>query len=346
VDYSVAGPYRVVVANPCGSVTSYVALLAIADATPPTVLTWPTNRTIAANASCQAQLPDLTPEVTASDNCGPVTPWQSPPAGSWVGPGQTLVTVSVHDQAGNAAQQPVTLTIVDVTPPILTACATNRTLAAGPACATLLPDLIGEIIATYACGAVTVTQNPPPGAALGLGPALVTFSARDPAGNSNGCSAIVTVVDLTPPVITCPSNLTTFCTGTNGAPVSFTPIVSDNCDPAPLVTSVPPSGACFAEGTTTVTCTVRDFSGNSNSCVFTVTVIDPVPALLAITRSPTNVLITWPQSCRSFALESARNLDPTNTWSRTIEEIQVSGTNYAVEIVPDGTDRFFRLRRQ
>ena len=90
-----------VVTNSCGSVTSYLAWLSISDPVPPSVSSWPTNQRIAANASCQAQVPDLTSQVSASDNCGAVTIWQQPEAGTWVGLGQTLVTVSVYDQAGS-----------------------------------------------------------------------------------------------------------------------------------------------------------------------------------------------------------------------------------------------------
>jgi hypothetical protein len=50
------------------------------------------------------------------------------------------------------------------------------------------------------------------------------------------------------------------------------PTVVDNCDPGPLVACVPPSGSTFPEGTTTVTCTATDSSGNVGTCTFTVTV--------------------------------------------------------------------------
>lgn len=345
VDYSVAGSYRVVVSNTCGTATSHSALLSISDTTPPMLLAWPTNQTLSANASCQALVPDLTPQVSASDNCGTVTIQQAPAAGTWIGLGQASVNISVYDQAGNVTGGSVLLTVVDVTPPTLTTCATNRILAAGPTCTTNLPDLTGQIIAADNCSSVTVTQSPPPGSALGLGPTVVTFSVRDAAGNSNGCTATVTVVDRTPPAIVCPTNITTVCTSTNGALVTFSPQVSDNCDPAPVVTSLPASGGYFAEGITTVTCTARDFSGNTNSCSFTVTVIDPIPAILAITRSPTNVLISWPQSCTRFVLEDTRTLGTTASWSQTSEPRTLCGTNYCVEVAADGTARFFRLHK-
>ena len=343
VDYPVTGPYQVVVTNSCGSVTSYLAWLSISDPVPPSVSSWPTNQTIAANASCQAQVPDLTSQVSASDNCGAVTIWQQPEAGTWVGLGQTLVTVSVYDQAGNVTNNSPTLTVSDLTPPTIVACATNRTLVAGPTCTTNLPDLRPEIIASDNCSSVTVTQSPPPGSVLGLGQTLVTFSARDAAGNSNGCATIVTVVDRTPPTITCSTNITTVCTSTNGAPVFFAPSTADNCDPSPVITSVPPSGSIFAKGTTVVACTATDFSGNTNFCSFTVTVLDPILPLLRIALEGTNAAIYWPQACTCYVLEETGNLT-LRQWSTSPAVVEVAGTNYCVRVTPAAQSKYFRLR--
>jgi hypothetical protein len=84
----------------------------------------------------------------------------------------------------------------------------------------------------------------------------------------------ITVVDTQPPSITCTPNVTAVAApqGGTGAVVNYAaPTSSDNC---PGVTSqcVPPSGSTFPVGTTTVTCTATDASGNLASCSFTVTV--------------------------------------------------------------------------
>jgi len=58
------------------------------------------------------------------------------------------------------------------------------------------------------------------------------------------------------------------------AQVNYTiPAPSDNCAGATTV-CVPPSGAIFPVGNTTVTCTATDASGNHGTCSFTVTVAD------------------------------------------------------------------------
>ena len=83
---------------------------------------------------------------------------------------------------------------------------------------------------------------------------------------------MVTVVDTTPPVITVPAPIDVPATSPAGAPVSFTVTAVDNVDSNPQLTCTPPSGVMFHAGTTTVTCTASDFSGNASTSTFTVTV--------------------------------------------------------------------------
>jgi len=55
--------------------------------------------------------------------------------------------------------------------------------------------------------------------------------------------------------------------------------VSDACDPAPSVTFAP---GALAPGTTSVTATARDATGNAASCTFDVTVVDTTPPLFTV----------------------------------------------------------------
>src|SRR6266436_6608852 len=95
---------------------------------------------------------------------------------------------------------------------------------------------------------VSATCAPPSGSVFGLGNTPVVCSAVDATGNSNGCSFVVTVVDTTPPTITCPANLTLECAGANGAQVLFPATATDACDTNVSATCAPPSGSVFALG--------------------------------------------------------------------------------------------------
>jgi len=78
--------------------------------------------------------------------------------------------------------------------------------------------------------------------------------------------------DTEPPSITCPANINVSCSTDRLVTVTYPPaIVSDNSDPSPTVTYSIPSGSGFPVGTTKVTVTATDASGNHSSCSFTVT---------------------------------------------------------------------------
>jgi len=129
-----------------------------------------------------------------------------------------------------------------------------------------------------------------------------------PAGLS-GVTAIAagcgfTVALLAPPIlIDAHANLTAEATSASGAIVTYTPPATyDAVDGAGVATCAPASGATFALGTTTVTCTATNQAGNpATPTSFTVTVADTTPPALAL---PAN-LVTDPTSASGAAVSFA-----------------------------------------
>jgi hypothetical protein len=189
------------------------ATITVIDVTPPVITTCATNMTINAGANCQAAIPDLTTQVVASDTCGGVTITQSPVAGTPVGLGNTVVTLTVKDTANNQATCQATITVVDVTAPIITTCATNMTLNADTNCQAAIPDLTTQVVASD-CNGVTITQSPVVGTLVGLGDTVVTLIVKDAANNQATCQATITVVDGSVPDITAQPQSTTNLVGT------------------------------------------------------------------------------------------------------------------------------------
>ena len=98
-------------------------------------------------------------------------------------------------------------------------------------------------------------------------------------GIPDGGSPTVAVV-CTPPVITCPSNLTVNNDpGACAAIVSFAATATGS--PAPNVTYSQAPGTLFPVGTTTVTATATNSCGTAN-CSFTVTVVDNTPPTITL----------------------------------------------------------------
>ncbi|MEM7395598.1 MAG: HYR domain-containing protein, partial [Verrucomicrobiota bacterium] len=106
-----------------------------------------------------------------------------------------------------------------------------------------------------------------------------TWTAVDEAGNSNTCDQVITVVDMSPPMIMCHSNMVVgtdpgLCT----AVVVFSPpAASDNCDTNTEVSCSPMPGSPFSLGTTAVECVAIDDCGNMSTCTFDVIVVDAGP---------------------------------------------------------------------
>jgi hypothetical protein len=106
-----------------------------------------------------------------------------------------------------------------------------------------------------------------------------TYYVRGEVGCIGVCAAI-TVGDTTVPTITAPANVSVSsdpgsCEATN---VSLgTPVTADNCAVASVTNDAP---TAFPAGTTTITWTVTDNSGNMATATQDVTVIDPIPPVI------------------------------------------------------------------
>ena len=219
--------------------------------------------------------------ATAYGGCSPLTVTYDPPSGSLFPWGTTTVSATAQDNCGNSAGCSFTVT-VNPHVPITINCPSNITTAAtGPN---------GAVVYYYAtayggCDALSLTYNPPSGSLFPFGTTTVTATASDQCGNNNSCTFAVTVNQHVPITINCPSNITTAATGPNGAVVYYYATAYGGCDALSL-TYNPPSGSLFPFGTTLVTATAGDECGNSNSCIFAVTVNQHVPVTI---NCPSNI---------------------------------------------------------
>ncbi len=143
-----------------------------------------------------------------------------------------------------------TLSFIDTTDPVMTACPANQTLSSTDGnCvnATWISPT-----ATDDCSGVSVVADLPSGSCFDIGITTVTYTASDDCGNSTTCNFTIEVIDnscMTPPTITCPTNY-------NGCP-------ADSTDPANTgsATASSAGGNC---GTPEITFT--DVISNPFSC--------------------------------------------------------------------------------
>ncbi len=218
-------------------------------------------------------------EVSAVDQCDTsVTATCDPPSGSNFDVGVTTVVCTATDAAGNSAECSFDVTVVDRTPPMI---------VCPPEAIVVECDDGGKVqyplpVVFDACDADPVLVcDPPSGAVIPLGVNSVTCTATDASGNASECTFDIEVVDVEVPELLCVGDITTEATSPEGAVVEYTtPVTNDNCDPAPNLSCLPPSGSMFPIGTTVVTCTADDQGGNVIECSFNVIVTDSGPPMI------------------------------------------------------------------
>jgi hypothetical protein len=260
-----------------------------ADATPPTVVV-PAGLTVEATGPGGAAVSFA---ASASDLVdGALTPVCSPASGSQFPLGDTAVTCSATDDAGNTGSAGFTVTVVDTTAPAvavpadLTAEATSAAGAVVHYDAATASDLVDGTL-TPACDAAS-------GAVYPLGVTTVACTATDAAGNTGSGSFQVTVVDTTAPSITVSADITAEATGAAGAIVNFdAATASDLVDGGLTPVCDAASGDVFPLGVTAITCTATDGAGNTVSAGFTVTVVDTTAPAVAV---PADISVVVPDT--------------------------------------------------
>jgi hypothetical protein len=122
--------------------------------------------------------------------------------------------------------------------------------------------------------APTPSCTPASGSTLPLGTTTVGCSVTDGGGLGDAGSFDVTVVDTTAPdLVGLPADRSITTGDPSGATFAYeSPTATDAADPDPEVGCLPASGSQVGVGTTTVTCTTRDASGNEATGTFTVDV--------------------------------------------------------------------------
>lgn len=173
--------------------------------------------------------------------------------------------------------------LADTTPPSLQLVPSDQfveaTSAAGTVVTYTLPTATDDIDLNP-----TVRCLPASGSVFRLGTTRVTCTATDGSGNASSAMFDVTVQDTTSPQLTNVSpDLLREAVAPIGAIVTYVlPRAIDEVDPIPTARCTPATGSTFSIGATTVTCTARDFSNNSTTQTFTITVQDTTPPSLTL----------------------------------------------------------------
>lgn len=194
--------------------------------------------------------------------------------------GANTVQLTVEDNSGNVSSCSAGVTVQDNVAP--DAICQNLTLYL---------DANGTVTANAAdvdngstdnCAIASFSLSQTDFTCSDLGQAFATLTVTDGSGNADDCVAVMTVVDTISPVVSgCPADIQITPDSSDCSPIVtwVEPTESDNC--TATMTSNYASGDNFPVGTTTVTYTAVDQSGNTAACSFMVT-IQPSPVIVSI----------------------------------------------------------------
>ena len=189
--------------------------------------------------------------------------------------GENIVTLTVTDTEGLTDTCTAIVTVQDnIAPSVVTQDITVN--LDGMGMATIVPADIDNG-STDNCTIDTYSLDIDSFDCEDVGTNTVTLTVVDVNGNSSQATAVVTVVDVTPPVIVCaPDVVTIMDPGVCYAEVFFADAIAlDECGIASVVqTAGPASGSLFTQGVTTIEYTATDVNGNTTVCSFTITIQD------------------------------------------------------------------------
>ena len=289
VNSNIAGVYTVTynVTDSSGNAAIEVTrIVNVLDTTGP-VVTAPADQTFEATGV------ETTPTLvaaTATDNVDPSPVITYAPHVFPVG--ITIVTWTATDASGNSSTTTSNVTIQDTTPPAIASHEDVTVEADSSTGAVVNYDL--PTATDLVDGLVTVVCTPLPGTTLLLGDTLINCTSIDTHSNLATSNFTVHVVDTTAPIITVPADINQEANGILSTVDLGTATAIDTTDPNPVIINDAP--ATFSLGTTIVTWTATDFSGNHASATQNVVIVDTILPVVNVNTpaSPTkNPSITF-----------------------------------------------------
>ncbi|MBK8966930.1 MAG: HYR domain-containing protein [Lewinellaceae bacterium] len=313
------------VEDDCGNVTTHIQVITVEDTAAPQLTCPPTDLTLECGNPENADLiAAWLASASAEDDCGDATVTNNYAVANFSdGCGETgeQVVIFFAVDACQNQSEPCTRTIriEDNTAPVLS-CPDDLILECG---ATANEGLIANWLATAtaedACGDATVSHNYSPTAFSDgcgeTGEQTVTFQAIDECqNNAEPCTAKIVIVDSTPPVLSCPDDLTLECGDPANADLIATWLAEataeDACGDATVKNDYDLanfSDGCGETGEQTVTFqAIDDCENESEVCTRTISIQDDTPPTL-----------TCPQADLTLECGDPENADLIAAWLAT-----------------------------
>ena len=309
--------------------------ITVVDLELPVITALPTDMTLVANpGTCSAEHEWVSPEV--SDNCIVLSFMSNFQSGDSFPVGVSNIAYTAQDPTGNIQTESFTVTVLDEEFPVIHDVPADFQVSTDFGLCTATVDWAQETSSDN-CGILEHASSMQPQDVFELGTTIVDIVVTDLSGNSVSDSFTVTVIDdENPMILGMPADITqgsdpAVC----GATVTWEqPTTSDNCQALQLSSDIV-SGSIFPLGTTQVTYSVSDPSGNNGTASFTVTVEDveaPVISLMPAdieTVAPEGfceTLVSWTEPTATDCVSYEISSDAVNGGSFAIGETLVTYT--------------------
>jgi len=257
--------------DPSGNTDNCIAVVTVEDNIDPTALCQ--NATLSLNAGGTLIVFPADIDNGSNDACGISGMFANPAAFNCSNVGGNTVTLTVTDNNGNQSTCTSTVTVVDDIDP--TAICQNISVQLdGSGNATIVAADVDN--GSNDNCSVSLSATPLSFTCANLGANSVTLTATDPSGNTDQCTATVTVQDNVDPTAIC-QNITVQLDGSGNASIVASDVdngSNDNC--SVTLSATPLSFTCANTGANTVTLTATDPSGNTDQCTATVTIEDNI----------------------------------------------------------------------
>ncbi len=263
-----------------GNSADCIALVSVQDTTPPIAIAQ--DLTVMLDINGEAFIDVNALDDGSSDLCGIASRIAEPSGFFCDEVGENIVTLTVTDVYDNATTATATITVIDNLAPTMV-CENITVQLDDTGNVTVSPDLVGGG-SSDVCEIVSTSLSTDTFDCSQVGANTVTFTATDTNGNSDTCTAIITVEDNIAPVVVCqPFTLQLDAMGM--ATLSPMDIDAGSTDACGIATrSIDRSTFdCSNLGTNDVVLTVTDVNGNAATCTAVVTVEESIsPTAIAM----------------------------------------------------------------
>ena len=227
--------------------------------------------------TCFAKLSYAQPEIVKEVEGVNIVKAEGPASGTEFPVGITKIRYEATHSTGVSAGCSFNIKVVDTEKPTLT-CPADQTAKTNPGASTVKVEF-AEVLAKDNCSSakVELTAGFASGNAFEIGETVVSYAAKDDAGNTATCSFKVSVKKTEGLAIECPADLTVSTDpGACEAELTYSaPKILNNLSDVELSKAEgKASGAKFPVGSHTIRYTANHTSGASDECSFTIFVKD------------------------------------------------------------------------